>query len=102
MDLAWNWESNTAGGENLFEDKLRAASRIMRRIIQNNRGLRQLTGVELENMALVLYGPHASGDLNRQYYAPAPTPNGGVDWVVNTAGNPGGVAYADNCRGSMH
>jgi len=25
-----------------------------------------------------------------------------VDWVVNTAGNAGGVAYANDCRGSMH
>ena len=102
MDVAWNWETNTGAGVNLFEDKLRAARRIMQRIIQNNRGLRQLTGVELENMALVLYGPHASADHGRQYYAPAPTAGGGVDWVVNTAGNAAGVAYADNCRGSMH
>jgi hypothetical protein len=102
MEVAWNWESNTRDGVSLFEEKVRTAHRLMRRIIQANRGLRQLTGVELENMGLVLYGPHASGDLSRQYYAPAPTPGGGVDWVVNTAGNAAGVAYADNCRGSMH
>lgn len=102
MAHAWNWETNTADGVDLFQEKLRAAHRIMRRIINANHGLRQLTGVELENMALVLYGPNASADLGSQYYAPAPTPTGGVDWVVNTAGNAGGVTYANNCRGSMH
>lgn len=102
MDVAFSWEENTGQGVALFEDKLRAARRIMHRIIQNNHGLRQLTDVELENMGLVLYGPHASADLGRQYYAPAPAAGGGVDWVVNTAGNNAGVTYANNCRGSMH
>lgn len=108
MDRAWNWETNTEFGVNLYQrDKLGAARRIMNRIIQanhdprNNRRLRRLTDVELENMALVLYGPHASADLNAQYYVPQVMPDGSIDWVVNTTGNAGGVAYANNCRNSV-
>jgi hypothetical protein len=107
LEWAWNWESNTQEGVRLYShDKLGAARRIMNRIIQarsqgNNR-LRRLTDVELENMALVLYGPHASPDLGRQYYAPMTMPNGSIDWVINTAGNAAGVGYANNCRASQH
>ena len=101
MERAWNWESNATEGVDLFREKLSTASRVMRRIIQKNKGLRDLTGVELENMALVLYGPYASGDLGKQYYRPVVTSTGGMDWVVNSAGNANGVIYANYCRSHM-
>lgn len=91
---AWDWTANTSNGVNLFNSKLASAGRLATRIIASHKGLRQLTGVELEHMAVVLYGPYASGNLSAQYYAPVPTANGGWDWAVNTTGNPKGVAYA--------
>jgi|SRR5215213_84649 len=98
MSHAWNWEDNTRDAVNLFQQKLAAARRIMQRIINDHKGLRKLTDVELENMALVLYGPHASADRAKQYYAPADKGNGTFDWIVNTAGNPDGVDYANSVR----
>lgn len=52
-------------------------------------------------MPLVLYGPFASAALNMQYYIPQAGPNGTPIWVVNTANNPQGVAYADSCRSKV-
>lgn len=49
-------------------------------------------------MALVLYGEYASSSLDRQYYIPQVSGDT-VDWVVNTANNPDGVAYANDARG---
>jgi len=92
---AWDWLANTSNGVNLFNGKLAAAGRVTNRIIRAHPGLRQLNGVELEHMGLVLYGPHASANLSEQYFAPVRTATGGLDWAVNTAGNPDGVAYAD-------
>lgn len=97
---AWDWLVNTRDGVRLFQEKLRVATRVERRIQRNNRGLRRLTAVERENMALVLYGPYASADLNQQYYVPQVSGNI-VDWVVNSANNPQGVSYANNVRASM-
>jgi hypothetical protein len=119
MLLAWNWLENTLSGVDLFRQKLAAAIRNEQRIIATHPGLRHLTRVEVENMALVLYGPYAPNDpdlatrLTKQYYAPqcsgtvTSTPQGlkcssGWDWVVNNAGNPSGVAYANDVRLKMH
>ena len=101
MRDAWDWEANTQEGVKVFGDKLASARRIMQKIIKDHKGLRKLTDVELENMALVLYGPHANGDRGKQYYAPKDIGNGKWDWIVNTAGNPAGVNYADSVRNSM-
>ena len=65
---------------------------------RNHPGLRPLSERELEDMALVLYGPEASADLNEQYYVPSGEQ---IDWIVNTAGNPRGVAYANNVRAKV-
>ena len=93
---AWNWLSNTATGVSLFANsKLLAATRLTSRVIASHPGLRQLNPVELEHVALILYGPYASPNLSEQYYAPVPAPNGGWSWAVNTPGNPNGVAYAN-------
>lgn len=107
MQWAWDWMENTYEGVRLFQhEKIPAARRIANRIRAQIRQqyaghLRPLDRVELERMALVLYGPHASADLWRQYYVPQQTPAGDWEWVVNTAGNPGGVAYADLVWDSM-
>jgi hypothetical protein len=101
MRHAWDWEDNSRDAANLFQDKLAAARRIMQRIINDHKGLRKLTDLELENMALVLYGPEASADRAKQYYTPVDVGNGKFDWVVNTAGNPAGVNYANSIRALM-
>lgn len=101
MPYAWNWQENTASAADLFREKISIARSLMRRIIRTHRGLRHLTNLEIENMALVLYGPHASGNLGSQYYVPQRTASGDWDWVVNTNGNPSGVAYANDIRSRM-
>jgi hypothetical protein len=99
-DHAWDWHSNTRDGASLFADKIRTAKRLERRIRKQHPGLPQLTGVQIENMALVLYGPYASADLAKQYYA-VQVLNNAPQWVVNTAGNADGVGYADRVRESV-
>ncbi len=91
---AWSWRENTAEGVSEFvNDKLAAAGRVINKIIKSHPGLRKLSGAELENVALVFYGPYGA---KGPYYAPAPTGSGWV-WVKNPA-NPNGVAYADSVR----
>jgi hypothetical protein len=101
LRYAWDWQVNTQAGVTLFNAKLASAQRLMTGIIKQHPGLRKLTPVELERMALVLYGPEASANLGQQYYAPARSGNGWT-WIVNNAGNPGGVAYANSCFNSIH
>ena len=97
---AWDWQANTQTGARLFDDKLRAATRIEGRIRRQTPNLPRLTGTQVENMGLVLYGPFASGDLTMQYYIPQVNDNT-VQWVINTANNPNGVRYADSIRASV-
>ncbi len=93
---AWDWMVNTADGVNFFSaSKLPLASQLTQRIIASHPGLRQLTAVELEHMAVCLYGEGALPKLSQQYYAPVRTASGGWDWAVNTSGNPKGVAYTN-------
>lgn len=100
---AWDWLVNTQSGVSLFSDKLATALRLENRIIAQHSGLRALTSTERENMALVLYGPHASASLSEQYYIPQQVGNGPTwQWVVNSAGNAGGVAYATSVRLHVH
>lgn len=99
---AWDWLVNTQDAATLFREKLRIAASLERRTIQAHRGLRRLTAVESENMALVLYGPHAAAGLDNQYYRAVQRADGSHDWVVNTANNPGGVSYANDIRTRMH
>jgi hypothetical protein len=97
MDDSWDWLTNTQTGADIFAQKVRSAKTFERKLRKQYRGLRALTDVERENMALVLYGPKADPDPLKQYYIPQMI--GSIwDWVVNTANNPQGVAYADNVR----
>ncbi|MGC1730590.1 MAG: choice-of-anchor tandem repeat GloVer-containing protein [Steroidobacteraceae bacterium] len=99
---AWDWLDNTSNGASLFQQKLAAAGRNATRIIAQNPGLPNLTPVQLENMALLLYGPFAptTHQLKNQYYIPA-TVGGVLTWIVNTANNPSGVTYANSCRSNV-
>ncbi|MFQ6120972.1 MAG: hypothetical protein ACE5KE_13945, partial [Methanosarcinales archaeon] len=106
MEWAWNWLENTRYGVNFFQgEKMRIARFWQRQIRQEAREkygchLRPLNRVELENMALVLYGEHAKNAIDGQYYYYV-THDGNCDWIVNTQGNPDGVAYANRVRDSM-
>lgn len=99
---AWGWKQNISDGANLFSQKIAMAKskQATIRLLHLLNEPPMLTPVQLENMALVLYGPNASAALNEQYYVVVVT-NGVASWVVNTAGNPDGVAYADLVRQSV-
>jgi hypothetical protein len=101
IDYAWNWLTNTSAGIDLFQQKLASARSIMKKIVKSHNGLRALSPVELEHMALVLYGPAASGDLGKQYYLPVQSSKGWI-WSINTKNNPNGVSYANSCFSQMH
>lgn len=115
MDRAWDWLENTKFGVDHFNGKVHSARRnvnaIRKMIREQYRGhLRTLNRVELENMALVYYGPYGvipdgmtreEWLLTRQYYTPQQQAGGTWDWVVNNQGNPGGVGYVQNVRNSM-
>lgn len=91
---AWNWTANTQDAVNFFVTaKLPIAIRLTNRIIASHPGLRQLTAVELEHMAVCLYGDGASSNLSKQYYVPYRPASGGWDWGVNNDGNTKGYEY---------
>jgi hypothetical protein len=98
MADAWDWRRNTSTGADMFAEKVRIARAIERKFRKQYPRLRSLTDIEMENMALVLYGPRAAAnDPLMQYYIPQVTGNT-VEWVKNAANNPLGVAYADSVR----
>lgn len=134
LESAWNWLKNSETAVDLFAgDKLRFARTNERYIrhgvpkqkIPGHVGLRALTDVELESMALVLYGPFAPGTQNvpaptlaeklaKQYYTPEclfgivvqknhdlECQGGLWTWMPNLVGNFGGVDYANNVRAYM-
>lgn len=94
---AWNWIQNAQHAAGLFREKLSIARSLETRIRQAHPGLRALTDLERENMALTLYGPGALPGQDNQYYR-AVAAGSGYQWVTNTANNPRGVAYADDVR----
>lgn len=113
MDRAWDWLRNTEFGVNFFQgtntsngEKMGLASFWENKIKTDARktygcNLRNLLNVERENMALVLYGPYASGNLTGQYYyyqAITVNKKTSCDWIINTANNSNGVYYANEVR----
>ena len=112
MDHAFDWVDNAAFAVSLFADKLGAASRNGSKIQASHDGLVDLTDIQLENMAVLLYGPWAprANQLQSQYYIPVCSGgtvkgkacNGGNwVWSVNTGGNPNGVAYVNYVRSNL-
>jgi len=100
MLYAWDWLSNTQGGVQLFRQKLSRAQSFGTKIVKAHPGLPTLSSLQVEQMAVLLYGPYASSNLGMQYYVPqcvggtGPACTGGMwTWVVNSAGNPNGVNY---------
>lgn len=97
---AWSWIEHTTSADTLFREKLRTAVRLYNRMRNAAPGIRELTGTELENMAVTLYGPGAASATENQYYRAANT-NGAWDWVVNTQNNPAGVDYTNEVRSKI-
>ena len=107
---AWDWLKNTQTGWHMFvDDKLAAARRNEQRMREaaNDDRLPPLDDVQLENMAVLLYGPFAPKGslrvkLRKQYYIVENDNSGKPIWVKNTANNPDGVRYADDVRAKVH
>lgn len=124
--VVWNWKTNATTGVGLFvSEKLRYAKEMENKIRKYRRGpgLPSLTPRQLEDMALVLYGPSAKyGSVDAQYYrakcSSGPTTNvtviennqritykrcGGGMWVwdVNDEYNNEGVEYVRDVRRSI-
>jgi hypothetical protein len=123
---AWDWTTNAADGVGLFSGTPPAeyGTKVHGKLINPNKmqtatsyetdimsefpkgALPSLAGYQLENMALLLYGPGASSDPTEQYYWP--TCSGTVDskdncstgwqWNENSSGNQGGTEYVDKVR----
>jgi hypothetical protein len=97
---AWDWTSNTNDGVNdasygFVVAKLPLASTWQAWItnghgsIPGHSSLATLTATQLEDMALVLYGPAASGTWTKQFYIPV-CPSGNITnhsniWTCNNA-----------------
>ncbi len=116
---AWNRITNAADGVGLFSgtppaeygtksNKMQTAANYEKEIMSSypHGSLPMLEGWQLEDMALLLYGPGASSDLGKQYWEPtcAGTVNSkgqfstGWQWTENRSGNPAGRQYADGVR----
>ena len=78
MNTAWDWLANTQRGADVFAEKLAIASNQVANLQSTHQGLRDLSGVELENYALSLYG-----GFRIKYYTPVQT-EGRWDWQMTT------------------
>jgi hypothetical protein len=90
MDIAWDWQHNLQAGASVFQWALGAAQREVTALRAAHPGLRDLTGVELENYALGLYNGAAS-----RYYAPVQTAAG---WQWQTTTNSSLLTYVATIR----
>ncbi|HZF13290.1 MAG TPA: hypothetical protein VFE33_31250 [Thermoanaerobaculia bacterium] len=98
---AWSWQANTSAGVNVFRGKIALAQSRMKQMMEGKPGLRSLTALEIENMAVYLYrGASGSGSLSKQYYIPVQK-SGKWDWAFNPKASSVGVAYVDLIRNNM-
>ncbi len=116
---AWNWMTNAADGVNLFSGTPPAEYQDSKNKIQHATDYENemraaytpsppvMTGDQIENMALVLYGGDGSSALTTQFYIPVcPSPGklfktytckGATwQWAVNTGNQLSGVLYVSN------
>ncbi|MGA2629125.1 MAG: hypothetical protein ABSG54_02830 [Terriglobia bacterium] len=78
MNTAFDWVTNTSTGSGIFNQKLGSANNYVSSLQSQYPQLPGLTGVQLENEALVYYGGFATGT---HYYYPNST---GTAWVTTT------------------
>jgi hypothetical protein len=93
MASGFDWYTNTSGGASIFQSKLTSASNYSSSQQSTYPSLPALSGVQLENEALVYYAGFASGT---HYYTPNST---GTAWVVTT--NTNVLTYVSTVRGGI-
>ena len=93
MASGFDWYANTSGGASIFQSKLNSASNYSSSQHSTYPSLPALSGVQLENEALVYYAGFASGT---HYYTPDST---GTAWVVTT--NTNVLTYVSTVRGGI-
>ena len=93
MDTAWDWLVNTQTGADIFAEKLDATVNEVTNQQAAKPGLRDLTGVELENYALGFYG-----GFSDRYYTPVQ--NGG-QWEWQTSTRQDLIDYVDVIRNNI-
>ncbi|MGH7933679.1 MAG: hypothetical protein ACREQN_11020, partial [Candidatus Binataceae bacterium] len=116
---AWNWMTNATDGMNLFSGTPPAEYQDSKNKIQHATDYENqmraaytpcppvMTGNQIENMALVLYGGYSSGALTMQFYMPVCSSPGKVlktytckgatwQWVVNTGNQRNRTFYVGN------
>ncbi len=75
MRNAFDWRENARAGVALFmqgsQSKLAAAIRNEDRSQREHKGLPDMTPFQREQQAVMLYGTHATGERDRQYWVPA-------------------------------
>jgi hypothetical protein len=84
MDTAWDWVDNTQVGLDIFNQKIAAVINIQNAEEAAYPGLQDLTGCQLENMALLEYygeAPTGTG-VAKQYYTPQ-LKSGKWYWLIN-------------------
>ena len=94
MNVAFDWIQNTQGGADIFQQKLTKAQGNGSSCQAGCPGLPGLTGVKLENDALVFYGPYAGSG---PYYVPCNDCSG---WIQNP-NNSDGISYANDVRSKV-
>jgi hypothetical protein len=111
MSVAWDWKANAMAGRDNLDTKFEYVRNVVRRIRKLRPGLRQLSGLEWENMALMQYGDSPANTWGELYYVAAcngvpdtykgktPACEGNAwDWVITTK-NGKGVKYVEKVRG---
>jgi len=89
MDTAWDWLINTQTGANIFAEKLARATAEVANLQRTHPGLPNLTGIQLENYALGLYGGY------NKYYTPV---QAGEQWQWQTTTDQKLLDYVSSIR----
>ena len=93
MNMAWDWLVNTQTGADIFAEKLAMARNKVADEQRAHPGLRDLTGIELENYALGLYG-----GFEKRYYT---SDEKDSQWQWQTTTRPDLLDYVSSIRKSI-
>jgi hypothetical protein len=94
IGVDFDYNQNAQAGATLFTGNIGLATRRLKKIRSQNKGLPEPTGVQIENEALSFYNV----GTGPSYYIVTTGSNGMPQWTENTAGDPMGTAYADCVR----
>ncbi|HTQ14647.1 MAG TPA: hypothetical protein VMH86_12305 [Rhizomicrobium sp.] len=108
MKTAWDWNANGTQGVSIMGQKLTAAVAYQKSMQATHTGLKGMTGVELEDVALLMYAGYANvKGTGPQYFQPScsGTPNGATctggtwTWVQRPNLSSGALGYVATVRG---